>query len=189
MPGPSLRRVWVHVWPNAGWPCGSDRAFCREGLSSPTVERGQLVLLPVSTVVFYLQQDLFSKSSLKWLCLSSLLLYEFKKTKQNNETKNQTPTTINTKTLTHQTLAACVTHKPHRYSVKKLILLRTIHSTRDRKVAVVYEHATCPRVAHSQVLPKKSRSYSNMAQDCKADHSFCLHCIQSTKGNTKKNWC
>lgn len=94
--------------------------------------QGLLEHLPVSTVVFYLQQGLFSKSSLKWLCLSSLLLYELKKTSTKREI-NQTPTTINTKTLTHQTLAACVTHKPHQYSVKKLILLRTIHSTRDLK--------------------------------------------------------
>lgn len=129
-PDPSLPGVWVQMQPNAGWPCGSDRAFHREGLSSPMVERGLPAHLPVSTVVFYLQQGLFSKSSLKWLCLSSLLRYELKK-KTNNKTKNQTPTTINTKTLTHQTLAACVTHKPHQYSVKKLILLKTIHSTRD----------------------------------------------------------
>lgn len=129
-PDPSLPGVWVQMQPNGGWPCGSDRAFHREGLSSPMVERGLPAHLPVSTVVFYLQQGLFSKSSLKWLCLSSLLRYELKK-KTNNKTKNQTPTTINTKTLTHQTLAACVTHKPHQYSVKKLILLKTIHSTRD----------------------------------------------------------
>lgn len=35
-------------------------------------------LLPVPTVVFHLQQGLFSKSGLKWLGLSSLLLYELK---------------------------------------------------------------------------------------------------------------
>lgn len=88
-PGPSLCHLWVDVWAHAGWPCGSDRALCRQGLSSPTVQRGRLVLLPVSTVVSYLQQGLFSKSSLKWLCLSSLLLYELK-TKQNKTTKQKT---------------------------------------------------------------------------------------------------
>lgn len=92
-------------------------------------------LLPVPTVVFYLQQGLFSESGLKWLCLSSLLLCELKtkpkKRKKKPKPKTENPTTINTKTLTHQTLAACVNHKLHQYSVKKLILLKTIHSTRD----------------------------------------------------------
>lgn len=120
-------------------PNAARSAVCAEGLSSPR-SGGSAAHRPVSAVVLSLQQGLVSKSSLKWLCLSSLLLYELKQ-KQN---KNQPPTTINTKTLTHQTLAACVTHKPHQYSVKKLILLKTIHSTRDQKVAVVSGHAACP---------------------------------------------
>lgn len=44
--------------------------------------RGLPARLPVSTVVFDLQQGLFSKSSLKWLCLSSLLPYELKQQQQ-----------------------------------------------------------------------------------------------------------
>lgn len=83
--GPRVAKRRVAVWLG---PCGSDRAFCREGLSSPTVERGQLVLLPVSTVVFYLQQGLFSKSSLKWLFYQVCYFMNLKK--QNKTTKQKT---------------------------------------------------------------------------------------------------
>lgn len=41
-PGPSLCHLWVYVWAHAGWPCGSDHALCRQGLSSPAVQRGGL---------------------------------------------------------------------------------------------------------------------------------------------------
>lgn len=78
------------------------------------------MLLPVSTVVFYLQQGLFSKSSLKWLCLSSLLLYELKKTKQQNKKPN--PNNYKYKD-SHTPDAACVTHKPHNILLKSLFYL------------------------------------------------------------------
>lgn len=72
-PDLSLLHVWVQMHPMATQlgPC-----FTQRGAQ---LTQGLLKHLPVSTVVFYLQQGLFSKSSLKWLCLSSLLLYELKK--------------------------------------------------------------------------------------------------------------
>lgn len=99
-PGPSPGCVWVThrvaVW----------LLLCAERGSAPTVERGRLVLLPVSTVVSYLQQGLFSKSSLKWLCLSSLLLYELKKTK-NKTTKQEKPNPNNYKYKDSHTPDTC----------------------------------------------------------------------------------
>lgn len=74
---PSLPHLWVQM--------RAERGLCR-GLSSLR-SGGSAAHCPVPAVVLYLQQGLVSKSSLKWLCLSSLLLYEVKqkqKTTPNN---------------------------------------------------------------------------------------------------------